>query len=164
MPWHVPQTFTASQLVDATDLNEDVRDNMNYLKNKMMAIPLFADNAGALFSNPNTTYNAMAGTVLPKAKTKVDFSQLENSLTARVVVTASGNTAGASRGIAIYETTGGTLICEVLWTATGTIQYALAGSWTGISLSADTVLEIRIKGASAIDDLTIYRVEVQIRG
>jgi len=35
MPWHTPITWQVNQLVTDTDLNEQVRDNLSYLKQRV---------------------------------------------------------------------------------------------------------------------------------
>lgn len=163
MTWHTPQTFTADQLVDETDLNEDLRDNMNYLKQKMLSVLLFVDPAGLTATDPGTTYVDPGGS-FANLDTKVDFGQVEGSIQTRIVVGGYGNDAGSDKGAAIY-TTGGTKLCELEWNGTG-VQIGVAGSWTALpgGVTADTRLELRVKGATATEDLVLHRVELQVKG
>lgn len=55
MPWTAPRTWTAAEVLKATDLNTNVRDNIAYLYNKL-AETILADAAASITLTIPTTY------------------------------------------------------------------------------------------------------------
>jgi len=72
-----------------------------------------------------------------------------------------GNEATAGKGIEIYNGTDAATICEVTWDGS-TQQNALAGSWTTCGLRAAKDIQVRVKGSSATEDITVDKVELQL--
>ena len=80
---------------------------------------------------------------------------------ARVVVVATGNNAGAGKGVEIYDFDDATQVCEATWTGVA-VQEPLAGAWTAWAPTADHWIGMRFKGAVAGETLTIYNVTFQV--
>jgi len=92
-------------------------------------------------------------------RTNIDFSKLAVKQ-ARVIVSAIGNEAGASKGIEIWNNTDGAAICEVTWD--GNVQQnALAGALTTCNLRTAKDVYVRVKGSSATENITVDKVELQ---
>ena len=124
---------------------------------KIIHVPMFESDTPLLLENPGTSYVEL--TPLEKYRSAVDFTYMDARL-ARVVVSGIGNEAG-TKGVEIYNTTDGSTVCNVTWTA-NTQQNALAGSWTSIALTAVKTLAIRVKGYSATEDISLDKVVLQI--
>ncbi|KKN48905.1 hypothetical protein LCGC14_0648030 [marine sediment metagenome] len=80
----------------------------------------------------------------------------------KVVAVAQGNVSG-TKGLAAF--TGGVLLCDITWTDI-TLQDPIGGLWVpaeGI-ITEDVDVHARIKGASAIEDINLYKLVLWIRG
>ncbi|KKM66933.1 hypothetical protein LCGC14_1476230 [marine sediment metagenome] len=117
-------------------------------------------------ANPGTTYvdfNNGFGQPAAHANTSIDFSVLRPTF-ARVIIGGSGNEAGSDKGILIADSSDNEL-CRVEWDGSAT-KIGLAGDWKALApdaFIADILTKIRVKGSSATEDITIRRVELQIR-
>jgi len=126
---------------------------------RLLALLLFFSQAGVTVSNPGVAYTEADAT----ARTKIPFDKI-TALYARIVGKAQGNEAGASKGLEIYDNTGTQQICEHEWD--GNALTDIRGAWTditGLSLSADSEIYLRVKGATGTEDITIYKAEFQLR-
>lgn len=56
MAWSAPQTWTTGQIVTAADLNQDIRDNMNYLDANKVTIPAVTGTGDLLTRNNVATW------------------------------------------------------------------------------------------------------------
>lgn len=54
MAWTTPQTWTAGQVVGASDLNTHLRDNINYVLSGRGAVPLWWTSTGVITVNSST--------------------------------------------------------------------------------------------------------------
>jgi len=120
------------------------------------SVKMYVNRAGETYLNPGVAYAEWDANL----RTKIDFSHIK-AVNARVVVTAVGNEAGSGKGIEVYDVTGTASICEVTWNGAAA-QQGLAGSWTSVTKTADSVLTVRVKGSSATEDITVYVVELQV--
>lgn len=122
-------------------------------------VRLFEETAGELFSDPGVAYAEFSANI----RAKIDFSKIQ-AFESRIVVTAQGNEVNdpTTKGIEIYNQTGGAQLCQVEWLGNA-LQQALAGSWTATTISADSELRIRVKGSSATEDITIYAVDLEVQ-
>ncbi|MBA7709342.1 hypothetical protein ES703_118257 [subsurface metagenome] len=107
-------------------------------------------------SAPGTAYIELSALY----RTNIDFSRLAVKR-ARVIVSAIGNEAGAGKGIEIYNSSDAAAICAATWDGSAQ-QNGLAGSWTVCSLRAAKDIQVRVKGSSATEDITVDRVELQL--
>lgn len=121
---------------------------------KTLVIPLVLTQVTA--TDPGTAYAELS----PLYRTNIDFSRLSVKQ-ARVVVSAVGNEAGAGKGIQIYNSSDAAAICEVTWDGTAQ-QNGLAGSWTTCSTRAGKDIQVRVKGSSGTEDVTVDKVELQL--
>ncbi|MEM2906051.1 MAG: polysaccharide deacetylase family protein [Candidatus Bathyarchaeia archaeon] len=80
----------------------------------------------------------------------------------RVVVTAQGNEAGNGKGVAIWNQTDGVMLCEATWNGSAR-QDGLAGPWTEVNLTAQKSLLPYVKGSSASEDISVYRIVMQAK-
>lgn len=78
MAWTTPRTWTIGQLVSATDLNEQIRDNLNHLK-------LAVDNNGKIPDISFTYFADLSGlnlTGIVKLAANNDFTAGKNNFNA----------------------------------------------------------------------------------
>ncbi len=113
----------------------------------------------------DTTYTDIGTTYAEGGKgalmrTKVDFSKFLGAR-ARILVGGCGNEAGAGKGVEIYNLTDGVQICEATWDGTS-VQSALTSAWVTLTLNREIILTVRVKGASATEDIFLNRVALQI--
>src|SRR5215813_1900723 len=95
MPWNTPPTFTAGQVVTASDLNSFVRDNPNYLLSGRPGSAIKRDN-NANYSSTSTSFVAIDGTNLAVTITT-------NGTKARVSFVGVFNPAGTSSASAAFD-------------------------------------------------------------
>lgn len=130
-------------------------------KMKQMCVLLFFDEEGEEDVDVGTAYAEYIKTGVQVSRDKIDFDKF-NSVAMRIVVTAIGNEAGAGKGIEIYDVTNTTQLCEVTWDGSAQ-QIALSGSWVAQnSMIGDVTICARLKGSSATEDITIWKIELQI--
>jgi len=126
-------------------------------KGAMVEITLLAQTSPLTKNNPGLAYVE----VNDRCRTKVDFAKL-NVVGMRVVICASGNEAGAGKGIEVYDLTGAQGLCEILWDGAG-VQYGVAGAWTYSPIpTVDSQLTARCKGSSVDEDISVMKVVLQI--
>jgi len=118
--------------------------------------------------NPGTSYVTFdSGSGLPGIHTNFDVDfRLFTATYARVVVSGVGNDVTGTKGILIADDTNLVELCRVEWTGT-TFVTALAGDWTPVAPSiwnTQKELLIRVRGGTAGDDISIRRVDLQLRG
>ena len=118
--------------------------------------------------NPGTSYVTFdAGSGLPGIHTNFDVDfRLFTATHARVVVSGVGNDATGTKGIKIATSFTFIELCRVEWTGT-TFVVALAGDWTPVEpaiWNSQEELLIRVRGGTAGDDISIRRVDLQLRG
>ncbi|MBA7644657.1 hypothetical protein ES703_52401 [subsurface metagenome] len=122
---------------------------------KVFSIPLLLTQVVA--TDPDTAYTELSALY----RTNLDFSKL-GIKEARIIVSGIGNEATAGKGIQIWNSTDGAEICKAEWDADSQ-QNALAGSWATVSLRKAVDVQIRVKGSSATEDVTVDKVELQLR-
>ncbi len=118
--------------------------------------------------NPGTSYVTFdSGSGLPGIHTNFDVDfRLFTATYARVVVSGIGNDATGTKGIRLVEDVGFVELCRVEWTG-NTFVTAFAGDWTPVAPSiwnAQEELLIQVRGGTAGDDISIRRVDLQLRG
>lgn len=111
MAWNTPITWATNQLVTATDLNGQVRDNLNYL-----------------FNRPYAQYKRTSGnyTTTSTSFVDVDATNLNLSLT-----TKSGVVLFFFQGVSQTDTNGAWAIFDVLVDGV-----AFGGGWLGYGMQA----------------------------
>lgn len=141
-----------AELMTAKDASIDGRP-MDALPN-IISIPLILTNVVA--SAPGTAYIEVSALY----RTNLDLMKLP-AKQARVIVSAIGNEAGAGKGIQIWNSTDSAEICAVTWDG-DTQQNALAGSWADVTIRGAKDIQVRVKGASGTENITIDKVELQL--
>lgn len=119
-------------------------------------------------ASPGTSYVTFdSGSGLPAIHTNVDVDfRLFTADYARVIVSGAGNEAGNPKGIRITDDVDFNTLCEFEWGGSS-FQTAVAGSWKPVPptlWNEKKELIIRVRGASGTEDITIRRIDVQIRG
>lgn len=117
---------------------------------------LFQNTAGQVAAAPGVAYVEFDADY----RTNIDFSTF-HAVRARLVVTAQGDEAGADKGIEIYDSTGTAQICEVEWTGNA-LQNALAGSFATTVPTVASGIQIRVKGSTGTENITVYAVDLEI--
>ena len=118
---------------------------------------LFQNTAGEAHAAPGVAYVEFDSDY----RTNIDFSTF-HAVQARIIVTAQGNEAGNGKGIEIYDSTGTAQICEVTWDGAA-LQNALAGSFSTANIpTVASGIQIRDKGSSGTENITIYAVDLEI--
>lgn len=110
---------------------------------------------GLLAYQPGTSYVEIS-TLL---RQQVNLSA-PTSLQGRMIVSGFGTSTGSNKGVALTDS-GGTVLCEVTWT--GTDEQVRAGDFTEISVTTDTLAQMRTKGADATESLIIRHAAVEFR-
>lgn len=82
------------------------------------------------------------------------------SIEGRMQIYGFGTETGSGKGVALTQTDG-TLICEVTWDSNG--QAKRVGTYTAITLTTDTSVQVRAKGSSATESLVLNNVAFDIR-
>ena len=111
--------------------------------------------AGLLSYQPGTTYAEISDLL----RQRVNFST-PVGLEARVIAGAWGTESGTDKGLAMTQDDG-TVIAEVEWD--GQAEGVQVGSYTSVSLTTDTTVQLRAKGATATESLIIRHVGVDFR-
>ncbi|RLI45030.1 hypothetical protein DRO69_06060 [Candidatus Bathyarchaeota archaeon] len=119
-----------------------------------MSILMMYDSAGQTVTDPGTDYV----TAFPSAITKIPFDKFKPKKI-RIIAYAGGNETGSGKGIALWDGTAGAIICEVTWDGSG--NGLRVGDWTDVDISTERSVWLKVKGSSATEDITVYRVEVQ---
>ncbi|MBA7606694.1 hypothetical protein ES703_13844 [subsurface metagenome] len=122
---------------------------------KVSSIPLLLTQVVA--TDPDTAYTELSALY----RTNLDFSKL-GIKEARIIVSGIGNEGTAGKGIQIWNSTDSAEICKVEWNG-DTQQNALASSWATVSLRKAVDVQIRVKASSATEDITVDKVELQLR-
>ncbi|MBU1066977.1 hypothetical protein KKE60_04290 [Patescibacteria group bacterium] len=117
---------------------------------------IFQNETGTLSAAPGVAYVEFDQSL----RTSIDFSAIRGTR-ARVLITAQGNEAGAGKGIEIFDSGGAAQLCEVIWNGAA-IALNAPGAWTAFSLNLDTGFQVRVKGSSATENITVYTVDLQI--
>ena len=117
---------------------------------------------------PGTTYVTFdSGSGLPGVHTNFDVDfRLFTADYARVISSGIGDEGGNGKGIRITDDTDFNTLCEVEWNGSS-FQTAVPGLWSPLAptlWNEKKELLIRVKGSSATEDISIRRVDVQIRG
>lgn len=105
---------------------------------------------------PDTAYVELSALY----RTNIDFSKLAVKQ-ARVIISGIGNEVTAGKGIEIYNSTDAAAICEATWDGNAQ-QNGLAGTWTDCNLRAAKDIQVRVKGSSGTEDITVDKVELQV--
>lgn len=108
MAWTTPSTFTASNVLEAADLNEQLRDNMSYVHSGKPATVIARNNTtdytpGASFADVDTTnlsitLSVTTGRVLVMVACQIS-AVFQQSYTCSFDVTVDGTRQGGSDGI-----------------------------------------------------------------
>lgn len=134
------------------------------------AVSLGVIQAGTAFTN--IALLALAGTHLLSYKPGTSYVELSSnlrqrvnfasgqSIEARALVQGWGTQSGTGKGVAITQSDG-TVIAEVTWD--GTSQGLKSGNFTAVTLSTDTEVQIRVKGAAADESLLLHSVVLDMR-
>jgi len=151
-------TVTLGTPNESTNFKTTIRDNIGFVPfPNMLSVAFVKRDTAFSLVDVGTTYVESR----PRTRNKIDFSKIR-VIAMRIVVGASGDEAGAGKGIEIYDFTGSQQLCEVIWNGTG-YQDGLAGSWTSVNIpTVDSSVGIRFKGSSATEDINCTHVELQI--
>jgi hypothetical protein len=109
----------------------------------------------AITFTPGAAYVEIA----PALRRAIDFS-VQTVVFARLTVRASGNEAGAGKGVRITDA-GGTPAVTVEWN--GTAEDTRSSAWVAVGSTADTVTQAQAKGSSATETLTILSITLELR-
>lgn len=116
---------------------------------------LMAGTNGLVAYQPGTTYAEVSS----QLRQQVNFA-VPVSLQARLIVSGFGTQAGSGKGVAMTTSTG-TVLCEVTWD--GSDEGVEVGTFTSISLAADTLVQLRAKGSAADESLVLRHVAAEFR-
>jgi len=130
------------------------------VKGHMFSVVLFSNKAGETFTDPGTSYVEWTTGGKTTLRTTIDFTQLKPKFV-KVLVVAEGNESGSGKGIEIYDPANSQSIVAVTWGGTA-LQCPAGSGWGSFTSELSRLLTVRVKGSSATEDITIYRVELQI--
>ena len=118
---------------------------------------LKAEVGASVMVNPGTAYVEASSNL----RASVPFGVDAPGYVRIVVAQASGNEAGSSKGLQVWNVTDSAAVCEVTWNGTGAADRA--GAWTATALAADKMVTLRVKGSSATEDMTFGAVHLEWR-
>lgn len=122
-----------------------------------VAIP-FLIGTSVLVTNPGMVYVAVAAFLHHMYSFPFVREQWSE---ARITARVSKNEAGQA-GICIYNISDAAVLCEALWNGAGAA--IVVGDWTEIvTMDFDKTLELRVRGSSGTEDMTIYNAWLQLR-
>lgn len=104
---------------------------------------------------PGTTYVELSANL----RQQVNFASGQ-SIEARVLVQGWGTQSGTGKGVAITQSDG-TVIAEVTWD--GTTQGLKVGTFTAVTLTTDTEVQIRVKGSASTESLLLRGIGLDMR-
>src|SRR5262245_16030792 len=170
MPWNTPPTFTAGQVVTASDLNSFVRDNPNYLLAGRPGSAIKRDN-NSNYSSTSTSFVAIDGTnlaitiTLNGTKARVSFVGVFNpsgtaSAQAAFDVDIDGTRVGSAGADGLIVTQGGSpVIVGFSLTVTGLSVAAHTFKIVWKAQAAGTVVLASGNGTAGQDFIPIFCVE-----
>lgn len=148
--WDRAQVSAPSADSDAVDLGSlTSRESLFHLS-------LFLGGpTGLVVYQPGTSYVEISALL----RQQVNFAA-PTSLQARMVVSGFGTGTGSGKGVALTDDAGA-VICEVTWD--GASESVRVGDFTDVTVTTDTLSQMRAKGADANESLVIRHAAVEFR-
>jgi len=138
--------------VDSPTVETDAVDLQSLLTQEARTRMDLVSPPGTVALVPGTTY-AELSTAL---RQQFDFTEL-TAVEARILVRGWGTEAGSGKGVALHD--GTNVLAEVLWN--GDTETTRTGTFTAVTLTADTQLQLRCRGSSATESLILTSVVVE---
>ena len=148
--WDRTQVSSPSVNSDAVDLgsltSRESLFHMTFLASLSTGVVVLA---------PGTTY------IEPSLmwRQQVNFAA-PTSLQGRMKVSGFGTESGSGKGVALTDDAGA-VICEVTWD--GTDEQTRIGDFTEVTITVDTLSQLRVKGSSATENVLLRHIAVEFR-
>lgn len=148
--WDRAQVSAPTVSTDAVDLGSLTG------RESLFHLTFFSGGAAGLVAyQPGTSYVEISSLL----RQQINFSA-PTSLQGRVVASGFGTQSGSGKGVALTDDSGTTL-CEVTWD--GATESVRVGDFTTITLAADTLSQLRVKGSAAGESLVLRHVAVEFK-
>lgn len=138
---------------DSPTADEDAVDLQSLLAQESRTRMDIITHPGMVVFAPGTTYAEISDAY----RQPLDFADL-TSTDARILVRGWGTESGSGKGVALHD--GTNVVAEVTWD--GNTEALRTGSFTSVTFTTDTTLQLHAKGSSATEDLILGLVVVEL--